>query len=121
MTLITRLLFNALGLLLIAEYVPGIDVDSLYTAVIAAVVLGALNLFVRPVLFILTLPITIITLGLFAFVINGTLFFFAASFIDDFSVDTYWHALLGSLMMSVVSAVGNMFLKKQSSKTSTIR
>jgi putative membrane protein len=110
MTLILRLIFNALGLLLIAEYIDGITVTNFYAALIAALVLGLLNLVVRPVLFILTLPVTILTLGLFAFVINGALFLFAASFIEDFDVDNFWYALLGSVLMSIVSAIGNRFI-----------
>ncbi len=114
MTIILRLLFNALGLILISEYVPGITVDGLYSAIIAALVLGLLNLIIRPILFIFTLPITIVTLGLFAFVINAVLFLFAASFIEGFAVDSFWYALLGSLLMSIVSAVGNRWIKKES-------
>lgn len=116
MTLILRLLFNALGLLLIAEYIDGITVDGFYSALIAALVLGVLNLFVRPVLFILTLPITILSLGLFAFIINAALFLFAASFIDNFDVDNFWYALLGSILMSIVSAVGNRFISSGNKK-----
>lgn len=107
MTLIIRLLWNALGLILIAEFIDGITVDGFYPAVIAALVLGLLNSIIKPILFILTLPITILTLGLFAFVINAGLFLFAASFIDGFAVDNFWYALLGSLLMSIVSTIGS--------------
>jgi len=107
MKLITRLLLTTLTLLVVATYVPGINIDGFYPAIIAAVILGLLNLFVKPILFILTLPITVLTLGLFMLIINASLFWFAASFIKGFSVDTFLHALLGSLIVSVVSAVGN--------------
>jgi len=117
MTLILRLLFNALGLILIAELVSGIHVDGLYPAVIAAVVLGILNSIIRPILIIFTLPITILTLGLFAFIINGALFLFAASFIEGFSVDNFWYALLGSILMSVISTIGNKWINKESKKS----
>ncbi len=110
MQLILRILFSALGLLLIAEFVPGITVTGLYPAIIAALILGILNAIVRPILFILTLPITIVTLGLFSFVINALLFMFAASFIDGFAVDGFWYALLGSLLMSIVSTIGSKFI-----------
>lgn len=113
MTIILRLLFNALGLILIAEYVPGITVDGFYPALIAAVVLGLLNIIIRPILLILTLPITIVTLGLFALVINGALFLFAASFIDGFAVAGFWYALLGSLLMSIISTLGNRWIKRE--------
>lgn len=107
MTIILRVLWNALGLLLIATYVPGIAVSSFYTAVIAAVILGLFNAVLKPILIVLTLPITLLTLGLFTFVINAALFLFAASFIDGFAVSSFWYALLGSFLMSVVSTVGS--------------
>lgn len=113
MTILLRLIFNALGLLLLAELIDGIKVEGFYAALIAAIVLGLLNLIVKPILLILTLPITILTLGLFAFIINGALFFFAASFIDGFAVDNYWYALLGSILMSIVSAISNRWIKSR--------
>jgi len=114
MQLILRILFNALGLLLIAEFIPGITVAGIYPAIIAALVLGILNAVVRPILFILTLPITLLTLGLFSLVINAGLFLFAASFIDGFGVENFWYALLGSLLMSIVSTIGSKFIASNS-------
>lgn len=116
MTLILRLLFNALGLILIANFVSGITVEGLYPATIAAIVLGFLNTIIRPILFILTLPITILTLGLFSFVINAALFLFAASFIEGFAVKSIWYALLGSLLMSIISTIGSRFINKGSTE-----
>jgi putative membrane protein len=110
MKLITKLLLTALTLLIVAEYIPGINIDGFYPAIIAAITIGLLNLFVRPILFILTLPITIVTLGLFIIIINASLFWFAASFIDGFTVDSFGYALLGSLIVSIVSAIGNRYL-----------
>jgi putative membrane protein len=114
MTIIIRLLFNALGLIMIAQFVPGIHVSGFYPALIAALVLGVLNVIIKPLLLILTLPITILTLGLFAFVINALLFQFAASFIEGFSVASFWYALLGSLLMSIISTVGNRWISSES-------
>ena len=111
MTFIARFLFSVLGLLVIAELFPGITVDSVYIAFIAAFILGLLNAVVRPVLFILTLPITIITLGLFAFVINALLFMFAASFLDGFAVNGFWWALVGSITMTIVGTIGSKWIK----------
>lgn len=108
--MITRLLLTALTLLVVANYIPGIHIDGFYPAIIAAIIIGLLNLFVRPILFILTLPITIITLGLFMIIINASLFWFAASFIDGFRVDSFGYALLGSLIVSVVSTVGSKYI-----------
>lgn len=110
MYILARLLLNALALLIAAYLIPGIVVDGLYTALIAALVLGLLNLTVKPILFILTLPITIVTLGLFAFIINALLFLFVASFIEGFAVGGFLDALLGSLIVSIVSTVGSKFL-----------
>ena len=70
-------------------------------------VLGVLNAFVRPILFVLTLPITIITLGLFTFIINALLFWFAASFLEGFAVANFWYALLGSVLMSLVATISS--------------
>lgn len=110
MKILTRLLLVILTLLVVANYIPGIYIEGFYPALIAAVTLGLLNLFVKPVLFVLTLPITVLTLGLFMLVINAGLFWFASSFIDGFEVASFLHALLGSLIVSVVSAVGNKYL-----------
>lgn len=110
LTLITRVLIAALGLLIAAYLVPGIEVAGLYIAIVTAIILGLINLIVRPILIILTLPITILTLGLFIFVINATLFWFVASFIDGFEVDGFFAALFGSLIVSVISAIGNRFV-----------
>ena len=109
--IISRVLITALALLIVAKIIPGITVEGLYVAVVAAIVLGFLNLIVRPILVILTLPVTIVTLGLFIFVINAALFLFAASFIEGFSVDGFWYALLGSLIVSIISTIGNKFIE----------
>jgi putative membrane protein len=110
MTLVLRVLFNALGLLLIANFIPGIIVADFYSAFVAAVVLGVLNAIVKPVLFLLTLPITLLTLGLFSLVINAGLFLFAASFLEGFAVASFWYALLGSLLMSIISTIGSQWI-----------
>lgn len=110
MKLIAKLLLTTLTLLVVANYIPGITIDGFYPALIAAVILGLLNLFVRPVLIILTLPITILTIGLFVIIINALLFAFAASFIDGFSITSFGYAILGSLIVSVVSTIGNRYL-----------
>lgn len=111
MKIITKLLLVTLTLLLVSEYVPGITITGFYAAIIAAFILGIFNALVRPVLIILTLPITVITLGLFILVINASLFYFAASFIDGFNVASFGWALVGSLIVSLVSTLGNRFIK----------
>lgn len=110
MKLLVRLLLTTLTLLIVATYLPGITVDGFYSAFIAAIILGILNIFIKPILLILTFPITILTVGLFVFVINAALFAFAASFIDGFAVASFWYALLGSLIVTFVSTVANRYI-----------
>ena len=110
MKIITKILLVAFVLLMVAQYVPGIIVEGVYPAIIAAIVLGILNILVKPILFILTLPINILTLGLFTFVINASLFWFAASFVDGFAVTNFWYALFGSVLVTAVSSFANRYL-----------
>ncbi|PWJ60222.1 putative membrane protein [Dyadobacter jejuensis] len=110
MSLIIRLLISTLAVLVAANIVPGVQVDGTVTAVIVAVVLAFLNTFIRPVLQILALPITILTLGLFYFVINVLMIFLAAYLVDGFAVDGFIAALFFGLIMTVVSSVLGMFL-----------
>lgn len=110
MKLIARILLTTLALLVVAAYVPGVAIDGLYTAIVAAVVLGLLNVFVRPLLVILTFPITLLTVGLFILVINASLFWFASTFIEGFSVAGFLPALIGSLIVTVISTLGNRYL-----------
>ncbi len=109
--LINKTLIGALALLLAAYIVPGVEIDSLYIAIVAAVVLGILNAIVRPVLILLTLPVTLLTLGLFTFVINAALFWFVSSFVEGFEVSGFLAAFLGSLLVSVVTTIGSKVIK----------
>jgi len=111
MKLIIRISITALALLIISKLSIGVEIDGLYSALVAAVILGLLNAIVRPILVILTFPITIITLGLFIFVINALLFYFAATFIDGFYVSGFIAALIGSILVSIISTFGNKFIK----------
>ena len=108
--LITRLLINVAAILLVANYMPGISVDGFYTALVIAIILGALNLTLKPILVILTLPINIVTLGLFIFVINASLFWLVSTFVEGFDVDTFLAALFGTIIISIVSTIGNKIL-----------
>lgn len=105
MRLLLRWLINTLVIMAIAYWLPGVAVSGLYAAFITALILGLVNAIIRPILFILTLPINILTLGLFTFVLNALLFWFVASIVDGFAVSGFIPALLGSLILSVVSAV----------------
>ncbi len=110
MKIILHILITALSLLLVAHFVPGITISSFYVACVVALILGVLNIFVKPILVILTLPVTLLTLGLFIFVINALLFMFAASFVEGFAVAGFVPALIGSVLTSVVSTTAQRIL-----------
>ena len=105
MKLILRWLLLAAALLLVAYLYPGVTVTSFTAAMIAALVLGLLNTIVRPLLVLLTLPVTLLTLGLFLFVINALMFWAAAGVIDGFNVNGFVAALVGSLIYSLCGMV----------------
>ena len=111
MHLLLRLILNAGALMLVAYVVPGIVVDGFWVALIAAVILGIANALIRPVLIILTLPITILTLGLFTLVINGLLLWLVSSFIEGFSIEGFWAAVLGAFVLWIVSWFTNGILR----------
>ena len=96
-------LINTLALIAVAYLMPSITVSSFGTALAAALVLGLVNAIIRPVLVLLTLPVTLLTLGLFIFVINGLLFWFVASFVEGFTVAGFWPALFGAIAYGVIS------------------
>ena len=96
-------LINAVALIAVAYLIPGISVASFTTALVAALVLGLINAVVRPVLVLLTLPVTLITLGLFIFVLNGLLFWFVGSFIQGFFVAGFWAGVFGAIVFSLIS------------------
>ena len=113
LTLIIRWLLAALILLVVSRLVPGIEIAGWYTAIIVALVLGLLNALVKPILVVLTFPITIVTLGLFVFVINALLFWFASSFLDGFVVAGFWSAFFGALLMSFFSSIISLSTKNK--------
>jgi putative membrane protein len=103
MTLLLVWILNAVTLLIVAYVLPGIVVSSFWSAMLAAAVLGLINMLVKPVLILLTLPITIVTLGLFLLVINALMFWFAGSILKGFQVNGFWWAVGGALFYSVIS------------------
>jgi putative membrane protein len=105
MKIIVRWLLLAAALLLVARLYPGVSVSSYTAALIAALVLGLLNTLVRPLLVLLTLPVTLVTLGLFLFVINALMFWSAAGVLDGFNVTGFSAALIGSLLYSLCGMV----------------
>ncbi|MBY4896659.1 phage holin family protein [Cupriavidus sp. AU9028] len=105
MRLLAVWIINALTLFLISAIVDGIEVRGFGSAMVAAAVLAIINTLIRPILVLLTLPVTLVTLGLFIFVINALLFLFVGNLLSGFTVSGFWTALLGSLLYSVISTL----------------
>jgi putative membrane protein len=101
-----------MAILIASYFVPGIKVDALSTAVVAACVLGLINVFIRPVVVLLTLPLSILTLGLFYFFINAFLLELVSYFVTGFVVRDFFSAFFGSLIISIVSWLANSFIAK---------
>ncbi len=112
LVLIIRWLVITVAILIASVIVPGIQVESLTTAIIAAAILGVINVFLRPVLLILTLPLTILTLGVFAFVINACMLLLVAYFVPGLEVHGFFSAFLGALIISIVSWISNRFINR---------
>lgn len=112
MKIILRWLLLAAALLLVAYLYHGVAIASFGAAMIAALVLGLLNTLLRPVLVLLTLPVTVLTLGLFLFVINALMFYFAASLLDGFAVRDFGAALIGSLLYSLCGMVIDVAMER---------
>ena len=108
--IITRWLIITVAILLASQFVPGIKVDTLSTAVIAAGILGLINIFIRPVFVFLTLPLSILTLGIFYFFINAFMLELVTYFVSGFVVKDFFSAFLGSLIISFVSWLANSLI-----------
>jgi len=113
MKLLLHWLILSLAVLAAAYFVPGIQVSGILTAIIVAAILGFINTIIKPVIKILTLPINILTLGLFSLVLNGFFFWVISRFVNGFTVATFMAAFWGALIVSVVNWLGNRFLKKE--------
>lgn len=113
MNWIVRFLLNGLAVVLTAYLLPGVDVTDYWTALIVALVLTLANMFVKPVLIILTIPITIVTLGLFLLVINALIILLADYLVDGFFVDGFWWALLFSLILSLFNSLFGDLIKEK--------
>ncbi|MFV5700612.1 phage holin family protein [Flavobacterium sp. XS2P12] len=110
MNLLIKILITSGLVLLIANFMPGVHVAGFTTALIVAIVLGLLNIFIKPILVILTLPVTIITLGLFLLVINALMILLCTEIVGGFSVDTFWTALFFSIILSLLQSIMNGIL-----------
>jgi putative membrane protein len=113
MRLVLVWLVNTLALLAIPYVIPGVKVDTFFAALIAALALGLINTLIRPLLILLTLPVTLLTVGLFIFVINGLLFWWVGSFVDGFHVSGFWAGFFGAIVYSVISWLLSMLLPRK--------
>ncbi len=103
MHILLAIIINTIAVLLTAYILPGIHVAGFWTAVFVAIVLGIVNAVLRPIIFILTLPINILTLGLFSFVIMGLLVYLVSAIVPGFKVDNFWWAILFALIVAVIN------------------
>jgi putative membrane protein len=103
--LLISLLLNTLALIVTDYIVPGLEIANFQTALLAAIVIGLLNTFIKPILLFLTFPLTIMTLGLFVFILNAVMLFITSFFIDGFNLSGWLPAILGAIVLSVVSTI----------------
>lgn len=105
MNLIIRILITAVLVFGIAHFLPGVHIAGPFTAMLVAVVLGLLNIFIKPIMVLLTLPFTIVTLGLFLLVVNGLMILFCTKIVGGFAVDSFWVAIFFSMILSFSQSV----------------
>jgi putative membrane protein len=105
--ILIRTAITMLGLFIASWLIPGVSIEGTGTFILAAFLLGIVNALVRPIAFLLTLPLTIITLGLFLFVLNAAMFGLVAAFLDNFVVSGFWAALFGAIVVSLTSTVAS--------------
>ena len=108
--IVLRTLITMLGLFLASSLVPGVSIAGAWTFVFAAVLLGLVNAFVRPIAWLLTLPVTLVTLGLFLLVLNAAMFALVAVLLDQFVVSGFWAALFGALIVSITSTIASWYI-----------
>ena len=108
--ILLRTLIAMLGLFLASRIIPGVSIVGTGTFVLAALLLGLVNALVRPIAFLMTLPLTIITLGLFLLVLNAGMFGLVAAFLDDFTVSGFWAAVFGAIVVSISSTIASWFI-----------
>jgi len=112
MKLIIKILLNALAVVILSKLLSGVSVDGYANAIVVAIVLALLNLLVKPLLVLLTLPVTILTLGLFLLVINALIILLADKLIDGFSVSSFWVAVLFSILLTILESILHSVLKE---------
>jgi putative membrane protein len=107
MNFVIKILLSAFGVVITAYLLPGVQVADFYVAIILALVFGILNFTVKPILIVITIPLTVFTLGLFLLVINALIILIADSIVPGFSVDNFWWALLFSVILSIINSLLN--------------
>lgn len=107
---VLRTLITMLGLFLASSLVPGVAISGTWSFIIAALLLGIVNALVRPIAFLLTLPLTIVTLGLFLLVLNAAMFGLVAAMLDSFTVAGFWSALFGAIIVGLTSTVASWYI-----------
>ena len=115
MKFILKIVFSALVAFVLARYLPGVHIDSYWTAILFSLVLTLLNFFVKPLLILFTLPATILTLGLFLFIINAVVIWMASGMVEGFVIDGFWPALLFSILYSLITSILFSGTRKQAS------
>ena len=110
MGILVRILINALAIVATAQVIPGIELNGVLAALAAGLVLGVVNGVVRPILVFLTLPLTLLTLGLFLFILNGLCLWLTAALVKGFEIHGFWPAVFGALLVSIVSWILTAFL-----------
>jgi len=105
-----RTIISMLGLFLASRLIPGVWIEGMGNFILAALLLGLVNAFIRPLMFLFTLPLTIVTMGLFIFVINAAMFGLVAAMLDNFQVSGFWSALFGAIIVSITSTVASWYI-----------
>ncbi len=108
--LVIRMLIAMLGLFLASKLLPGVSIQGTGTFILAAILLGIVNAVVRPIAFILTLPLTIVTPGVFLLVLNAAMFGLVAALLDNFAVAGFWSALFGAMLVSITSTISSWYI-----------
>ena len=107
---VVKWLISALAIFFVGKYLPGISVPDFMTALWVALALGLVNILVRPILLLVTLPINILSLGIFTFIVNGLMFWLTSVFVPAFHIAGFWWAVLGALIVSAISTVGERLI-----------
>ena len=117
---IAKWLIGALSIIIVAEVLEAVSVSGPYIALIAALIWGFVNIFIKPIIIFITLPLNILTFGLFTFIINGLLLLFLASFVDGLDVSGFWWAVLAAAMVALLNWFGNRIVYSVATESSRL-